>query len=121
METGYEVGTASLVVIEDGTTSLYYSTGGGLVGSPYYYPVAEAAKKMVAQAGALIIMLLAAEEIDLPSRGEVRFTLLTFSGKLTAVAPEQSLASGEHALSQLYQAGRETLKQLSLFKDKKRA
>ena len=50
METGYEVGIATLVSLADGTTSLYYSTGGGMLGSADYTPVAEASKALVSQA-----------------------------------------------------------------------
>ena len=119
MEIGYEVGTASLVALADGTTSLYYSTGGGLLGSPDYAPVSEAAKGMVALAENIIHQASPTEKVDLPFVGQVRFTFLTFSGKLTTIAPEKTLASGEDSLSQLYHLGRETLTQLSLLKIKK--
>jgi hypothetical protein len=121
MEIGYEVGSASLVVLSDGTTSLYYSTGGGMLGSPDYAPVAKAAKAMVAQAERLHQQMTKSEEIALPSAGRVRFTLLTFSGILTAETAEHSLASEDHALSPLYASGRETLNQLRQLNDKKRA
>jgi hypothetical protein len=119
METGYEVGSASLAVFADGTTSLYFSTGGGLLGSPEYLPVAEAAKEMVVQAEHSLGQLSPSEEIALPSAGMVRFTLLTFSGTLTAEDSEHSLTSGNQPLSGLYSAGRETLTQLRLLQDKK--
>jgi hypothetical protein len=35
METGYLRGTATLVTLADGTTSLYLSTGGGIIGGGF--------------------------------------------------------------------------------------
>lgn len=120
MEAGYEAGTATLVVLADGTTSLYYSTGGGMLGSPGYLPVAQAAKVMVSLANNFIDQMSRVKKVNLPSVGQVNFTLLTYSGKYFTNAPLESLASGDHALSHLYQSGRETLKQLSVLKDYKR-
>jgi hypothetical protein len=120
METGYEVGSATLVALFDGTTSLYYSTGGGMLGSPDYAPIASSAKAMVALAGSFVSKISPAEKIDLPSVGQVSFTLLTFSDKYTSSAPEELLVSGDHALSPLYQSGREIINHLRVLKDKKR-
>jgi hypothetical protein len=91
-----------------------------MLGSPDYAPLASSAKAMVAIAGSLVNQMSPAEKVDLPSVGQVRFTLLTFSGKYTSNAPEESLVSGEHTLSPLYQSGREIINHLRVLKDKKR-
>jgi hypothetical protein len=120
METGYEVGTATLISLVDGTTSLYYSTGGGMLGSGEYTPVAEASKALVAQAEILFNQMSPASELPLPEVGQVRFTLLTYSGILTGVASEKTLARGKHILTPLYTHAHETLTRLRLLADKKR-
>jgi hypothetical protein len=119
METGYEVGIATLVVFFDGTTSLYFSTGGGMLGSSDYSPLAKVAQTLVTQAEGKLSQMSSAKEIDIPSAGQVRFTFLTYSGLFTSIIPEESLASANHSLSQLYASGRETITQLRLVKDRK--
>ena len=118
METGYEVGIASLVSLADGTTSLYYSTGGGILGSPDYTPLAEASKALVMEAQKVDSEMRLVKDVPLPSIGQVRFTCLTFTGRLTAEVSEKSLASGSQPLSKIYALGRETLSQLRVLSDK---
>jgi hypothetical protein len=120
METGYTVGTATLVSLADGTTSLYYSTGGGMLGSGEYTPVAEASKALVAQAENHLQHVSSANEFPLPAVGQVRFILLTYTGILTAEASEETIASSTHPLSPLFMRAHEILTQLSLLVEKKR-
>jgi len=121
METGYKVGSASLVCLADGTTSLYYSTGGGMLGSAEYTPVSEASKALVSQAEDHLNHFLSGNEFPLPEVGQVSFILLTFSGLHTAEVPEKTLAAGKHLLSPLYLKAHETLEQLRLLAEKKRS
>ena len=120
METGYTVGTATMVSLVDGTTSLYYSTGGGMLGSGEYTPVAEASKAFVALAENLLQYLSSSDEFPLPQVGQVRFVLMTYTGMLTAPEIEKTLASGNHPLSHLYRLGHETLTQLHLLAENNR-
>jgi hypothetical protein len=119
METGYQVGSATLVCLADGTTSLYYSTGGGMLGSAEYAPVSEASKALVSQAENHLNHLSSINEFPLPEVGQVRFIILTFSGSLTGEAPEKTLAAGKRRLSPLYSNAHETLEQLHLLAEKK--
>jgi hypothetical protein len=121
METGYPVGSATLVSFVDGTTSLYYSTGGGMLGSGEYTPVAESSKALVAEAEIYLQQMTIASNIQLPEVGQVRFTLLTFAGTFSDAAPERMLAEGEHPLSPLFTKAHETLEQLHLLAEKKRS
>jgi hypothetical protein len=120
METGYAVGTATLVSLADGTTSLYYSTGGGMLGSGEYTPVAEASKALIAQAENHLLQMSSTEKFPLPDVGQVKFTLLTYSGTFSVEESEKKLATGNHPLSHLYSLGHETLSQLRLLAEKKR-
>lgn len=119
METGYAVGFATLVSLADGTTSLYYSTGGGMLGSSDYLPVANASKALVAQAENHLEGSPVSDKFPLPEVGQVRFIFLTYSGTSMVEAPEDTLASGKHPLSQLYTLGHETLTQLQLLAETK--
>ena len=121
METGYQVGSATLVCLADGTTSLYYSTGGGMLGSGEYTPVSEASKALVSQAENHLNHFSSRNEFPLPEVGQVRFIILTFSGLLTGEAPQKTLATGKHLLSPLYVNAHETLEQLRLLAEKKRS
>ena len=80
METGYPVGSATLIALADGTTSLYYSTGGGMLGSGEYIPVAEASKALVVEAEIHLRPMTPSTDFPLPEVGEVRFILLTYAG-----------------------------------------
>jgi len=119
METGYTVGSATLICLADGTTSLYYSTGGGMLGSAEYTPVAEASKALVVQAQNHLQDMSSAHEFPLPEASQVRFTFLTYSGIVTAEVSKKTLASGSHPLSSLFTLAYETLTQLRLLSEKK--
>jgi hypothetical protein len=121
METGYPVGSATLVSLADGTTSLYYSTGGGLLGSSEYTPVAEASKALVAEAEHQLQQMSLNDEYPLPKVGRVRFTLLTYAGVFAGEAAEKTLASGEHKFSSLFFKAQATLEQLRLLTTNKYA
>jgi hypothetical protein len=120
METGYDVGTATLLSLVDGTTSLYFSTGGGMLGSSDYAPVADASKALVAQAEKNLSQMEITNEFPLPSVGQVRFSYLTYSGICCAQAAEITLKSGDHPLSSLYKLAHETMEQLRLSAEKNR-
>jgi hypothetical protein len=119
METGYVVGTATLVSLVDGTTSLYYSTGGGLIGSGDYAPVATASKELVVQAENHLLHMESAYEFPLPAVGQVRLACFTYSGIYFAEAPEVTLKSGDHPLSPLFVLAHKTIDQLRLSVEKK--
>jgi len=118
METSYNVGTATLVALADGTTSLYYSTGGGLLGSGEYAPLAKASKALVTEAENHLQQMSITHQFPLPKVGQVRFIFLTYSGAFTTDATERKLASMKHPLSRLYRLGQETLAQLRILTEK---
>jgi hypothetical protein len=118
VETGYVVGTATIVSLADGTTSLYYSTGGGMLGSGDYAPVADASKALIIQAENYISQMASVEAFPLPTVGQVKFFCLTFSGVCYAEAAELTLKSGNHPLSPLYMLSHKTLDQLHMLAEK---
>ena len=120
METGYVVGTATLLSLADGTTSLYYSTGGGMLGRGDYAPVADASRTLVLQAENHLSQMEPTGDVPLPAVGHVRFSCLTYSGICTSEAAEVSLKAGKHPLSPLFILGHRTLDQLRFSAEKKR-
>ena len=120
METGYLVGSATLIALADGTTSLYYSTGGGMLGSGEYTPVAESSKALVAEAETHLQFMTPSTDFPLPEVGQVRFILLTYAGNYSDAAIERMLVAGKHPLSPLFTRAHETLEQLRLLSEKKR-
>jgi len=119
MEMNYKVGSATLAVLADGTTSLHYSTGGGLLGRGDYAPLAEASKALVAQAESFLHLASSTKEFPLPEAGQVSFILLTFSGVYMATAAAISLSSHKHPLSPLFICAQEILSQLRLLAEKR--
>jgi hypothetical protein len=119
VETGYVVGTATLVSLADGTTSLYYSTGGGMLGSGEYAPVAEASKALVSLAENYLSEMAPDKKFPLPAVGQVRFSCLTYSGICATEAAEEILKSGDHPLSPLFVLAHKILDQLRLSVEKK--
>ncbi len=119
-ELGYDVGSATLVALADGTTSLHYSTGGGMLGSPDYSPLAQASQALVIEAQKYVAHAQPTKDFSLPTPGQVHFILLAFTGIYAASASEKSLASGEHPLAPLFKRVQETLAQLRQVVDRKR-
>ncbi len=118
VEMGYTVGSAILVALADGTTSLQYSTGGGLLGSPGYSPLAEASRTLVTQAEKSLQHTSPSNEFPLPQPGQVRFFLLTYSGVYAGDATQKNLSKNGHPLSPLYQSAQGALGQLRLLAEK---
>ncbi len=119
MEMNYKVGSATLAVLADGTTSLHYSTGGGLLGRGDYTPLAEASKALIAESENYLSLTSITKEFPLPEAGQVSFILLTFSGVSTATASAISLTSNNHPLAPLFHGAQEILGQLRLLAEKR--
>lgn len=109
MEVGLEGGTATLVAIADGSTSLYLSNGGGVIGAGEHASVREAASAFLRSASDHIDKLEATTDQPLPAEGSVRFYVNNGGSLRTAEVEEQELTKGVHALSALYAAGQKVL------------
>ena len=114
MEMGLDTGTASLVAVADGTTSLYLSTGGGVIGGGGHQAVRRASEAFLDAAEAHLDRLQAIAEAPLPHTGAMRFHALTFDSLRSAEAQESELVDGRSELTPLFHAGDEVLTQLGL-------
>jgi hypothetical protein len=106
MEMGMRGGTASLVVIADGTTSMYYSTGGGIIGAGLHESVKRPSRVFLVMLERLVDQLGPNNDDRLPAEGTVQFRALTFDrGRLMIAAPNDDFAQKRNPLWPAFFAG----------------
>lgn len=105
MEMAIPGGSASLVVVCDGSVSLYLSNGGGVIGAGAHDDVRVAAEAFLTRAAELYPQASPTDAFPLPEEGRVRFQLRTSRGDRTIEASETGLGSGEHPFSPLFLQG----------------
>jgi hypothetical protein len=119
METGYSHGTATLVALADGTTSLYFSTGGGMIGGGFHETVATATRSFLADLARHLHLLRPDPDTTLPATGQVIIRALTYTGRLVAQASEDDLGHGRHQLSPVFYAAHRVITELRLIDEAK--
>ena len=107
-------GVASLVSLEDGTTSLYTSTGGGVIGGGAHPSVVEATLAFLDAVAVYAPQFSAADSDDVPEAGYVRFHALAFDGRRGVDALESELQSRTNELWPLYYSGHQVITALRL-------
>jgi hypothetical protein len=112
MDTTYAPGTATLVVLTDGTVSLCTSTGGGVLGAGGQERVAAAARRLLTAAEGQLSRFAPGGGDELPRAGETRITVRTYSGPLSLTAPEEELGGGRHPLSPVFYAAYRVITEL---------
>jgi len=120
METGFENGAFSLVVLGDGTTSLYFSTGGGIIGAGEQQAVREASTKLLAEANRFVSAATPTDEYPLPSNGRVMFYFLSYDGVLSYAGVENELGEGRDKLSALFAASHEVISRVRQVEESRR-
>jgi hypothetical protein len=112
MDMGFPNGTATLVSLADGTTSLYTSTGGGIIGGAAHESVVLATREF----RAVMVDHLGAFDTPatdrVPNAGTVRFFALGFDGLRSADAPEPDLQARDHPLWPIYYAAHQVITEL---------
>lgn len=109
MDMAFPGGVATLVSLEDGTTSLYTSTGGGVIGGGAHPPVVEATQAFLDAVAVYAPQFSATDNDDLPEPGHIRFHALVFDGRRGADAEESELQSRTHELWPLYYSGHQVI------------
>ena len=117
METGYPEGTATMLALSDGTTSLYLSSGGGVIGGHGHQNVRQANAEFVENAHQSYQHLEPTDSFPVPAEGQTLFYVLTDSGVLTGDGREEDLGLGRHPLSPLFHAGHRVITQLRLISE----
>ncbi len=107
-------GAATLISLQDGSTSLYTSTGGGVVGGGAHESVVEATDAFLDAMQIYAPGFDAAESDAVPPEGYVRFHALTFDGRRSADAEEAALQAQTHDLWPLYFSAHQVITALRL-------
>jgi hypothetical protein len=121
MDTGYPNGTATVVALADGTTSLYTSTGGGIIGAGAHAGVAAATRALLGVVEAHLDKLPAATQDDLPPADWVVLRALAYGGQRAVLAEEDELGYDRHPLSPVFHAVHEVITQLRLLDESRRS
>ncbi len=85
-----EGGSATVVALADGTTSMYTSTGGGVIGGGGHARVVAATHALLAVVQSMLTMLPADDRTDLPPQDLVMLTVLTPDGRRRAGLPVEA-------------------------------
>lgn len=120
LETGYDNGTATLVSLADGTTSLYTSTGFGIIGGGAHKPVVEATLVFLRTVEQALDAFVADDDASVPAVGAVAMRALTFDGRRVVRAAEDGLGHGRHPQSAIFHAGHAVITQLRLIDEARR-
>ena len=105
---------ATLVSLEDGSTSLYSSTGGGIIGGGVHSSVVEATEAFLDAVAVYAPQFSPADSDDLPETGHVRFHALAFGGRRCADALESDLQARTSDLWPLYFSGHQVITALRI-------
>jgi hypothetical protein len=114
MDMAFPGGVASLVSLEDGTTSLYTTTGGGVIGGGAHPTVVDATHAFLEAVAVYAPQFLPTDSDDLPEPGHIQFQALTFDGRRCADAPESDLQARTHDLWPLYFSGHQVITALRI-------
>jgi hypothetical protein len=114
-------GTASLIGLADGTTSLYFINGGGIIGAGEHEQVAAATHRWLAALDEMLDALERTGEFGIPPEGQVRFIVRTFDETRGATAGEAKLVEGRHRLASLFAAAQDVITEVRLVSEREGA
>jgi hypothetical protein len=120
-ETGYPNGSATVICLRDGTTSLYTSGGGGIIGAGAHDAVVRANADLFAATLAQLAEFAPSTDREPPADGQVVIRALTYDGQLTFAAAEDDLGYGLSVLSPVFYAAQEVITQLRLIDEQRPA
>jgi hypothetical protein len=121
MDTGYTNGTATVVALADGTTSLYTSGGGGIIGAGGHATVAAATHDLLRLVEDDLDQIPADAEDSLPPADWVVLRALTFDGRRALLAEEDELGYDRHPLSPVFHAVHRVITELRLIDESRRS
>jgi len=112
---GMDIGSATLVAFEDGTTSLYTDRGGGFIGMGIHQTVRQAAAAFREEAERSTGQLKSTSEFRLPGPDAMAFFVVTDDDTLgSGPIPVEELQSGRHPLSRLADLGNDVITAMRL-------
>jgi len=114
MDLALTAGTATLLSVADGTTSLYTSAGGGVIGGGAHAEVVAATTAFLGVVDAHLDHIPATADTSLPVPGRVVLRAMGYHGPHAADVSEAELESGEHPLSPVFVAAHDVITELRL-------
>lgn len=114
MDLGMASGTATIVSLSTGDTSMYTSRGGGIIGGIGHETCRNASKHFIAVAQAHLGRMRQAALHPLPPRGIFRFHVLTTEGVFVAEDKEEVITRGQGDWAELFRAGDNVITQIRL-------
>jgi hypothetical protein len=120
METGHPNGTATLVCLADGTTSLYTSSGGGIIGGGMHESVVRETQELLQVVDDHLGQMWGSIDQELPASGHSVIRALTHDGPRTFEALEVDLGERRSSMSAVFYAAQEVITQLRLIDEARR-
>lgn len=114
IDMGQPDGTATLLALADGTTSLYTSGGGGILGAGEHAHVAAATMSLLHVVERHLCLIPLTADRSLPVPGRVVIRALTYLGAHATEAAEADLAHRRHSLSPVFHAAHAVLTELRM-------
>jgi hypothetical protein len=109
MDTAYPNGTATLVALVDGTTSLYTTSGFGIIGGGSHPTVGRASRAFLSALEAHLDRFGEDPGTDLPASGRVVMHALTYTGRRAMESREDELGRGRLSLSPVFFAAQQVI------------
>lgn len=116
MEIGFPGSVVTLVSFGNGEAALYLSNGDNVIVDHTPVFLREAVLAFVQKARSYVTLLNIVDSFPLPSKGSVRFYILTSGGIYSAEIPEKQLQKSASILSELYEYGHNVIYQLGKLK-----
>jgi hypothetical protein len=113
VEVGLSAGPASLVSLQDGTTSLYLGNGAATIGAGAVDAVAEGTRDLLAAIEHALTYFHPIWEFPLPEPGQVRMVALTYRGPMGANAGQHELEDDSHPLAAAFAASGAVLAEIA--------
>lgn len=114
MDIGSRTGTATLVGLADGTTSLYLSTGGGMIGGGEHPQIATATRALLLVVERHLDQMPTATDAPLPAAGRVVLRAMAYDGQRAVEAAEDDLRHRRHLLADIFHSAHDVLTELRL-------
>lgn len=112
LELGYPAGTATLVCLADGTTSLYTDGGFGVIGGGAHESVVAANRAFLATVEESLDEFAPESAAPVPLTHRATLRALCYGSRRSADAPQELLGRGQHPLSPVFHAGHEVISAL---------
>lgn len=114
MDMTSDAGTATLVGLADGTTSLYLSSGGGVIGGGEHARIAGATRALLRVVEQRLDQMPTTTEAPLPTPGRVVLRAMTYHGQRAVDAAEDDLGHRRHPLADIFHAAHDVITELRL-------